>query len=153
MTWSNFLDRRFEPSLYTSCGAKSSHLSCASLLLEIATEVHSKMAAQMTQPAMLHLFHAATTQGLDFCKPLPCSPFDDCHINSGFNWACPVCATTPSSQLHVKPFLRKLVNLGAVSLEIIILQVSLYTRALVTPCTKPYHQIVTPIPAGRAGYR
>jgi hypothetical protein len=77
MTWSNFLDRRFEPSLYTSCGAKSSHMSCASLHLEIATEAHCKMAAlpaQMTQPSMLHLFHAARTQGLDCCKTLPCSP-------------------------------------------------------------------------------
>jgi hypothetical protein len=74
MTWSNFLDRRFEPSLYTSCGAKSSHMSCASLRLEIATEAHIKMAAQMTQPSMLHLFHAARTQGLDCCKTLPCSP-------------------------------------------------------------------------------
>jgi hypothetical protein len=77
MTWSNFLDRRFEPSLYTSCGAKSSHMSCASLHLEIATEAHTKMAAlpaQMTQPSMLHLFHAARTQGLDCCKTLPCSP-------------------------------------------------------------------------------
>jgi hypothetical protein len=77
MTWSNFLDRRFEPSLYTSCGAKSSHMSCASLHLEIATEAHCKMAAlpaQMTQPSMLHLFHAARTQGLDCRKTLPCSP-------------------------------------------------------------------------------
>jgi hypothetical protein len=80
--------------LYTSCGAKSSHLSCASLLLEIATEVRSKMAAQMTQPAMFHLFHAARTQGLDFCKPLPCSSFDDYHVYSGFKWSYPVCVTT-----------------------------------------------------------
>lgn len=43
MTWSNFLDR-LEPSasaspVYTSCGAKTSHMNCASLHLEIATEV------------------------------------------------------------------------------------------------------------------
>lgn len=49
---------RFEPSLYTSCGAKTSHMSCASLHLEIATEAHSKMAAHMTQRPMLHLFQA-----------------------------------------------------------------------------------------------
>ena len=49
---------RFEPSLYTSCGAKTSHMSCAFLHLEIATEAHSKMAAHMTQRPMLHLFQA-----------------------------------------------------------------------------------------------
>ena len=53
---------RFEPSFYTSCGAKASHMSCASTHLEIATEARTKVAAHMTQRPMLHLFHAASSQ-------------------------------------------------------------------------------------------
>jgi hypothetical protein len=71
------------------------------------------MAAQMTQPAMFYVFHAARTQGPDFCKPLPCSSFDariwipasSGHVQYVRQFA-----------VHVEPFLRKLVDPDAVSL-------------------------------------